>query len=353
MPARDPLPGMDPDELLRTVVGSAPIVLFALDPDGVFTLSEGRGLDALRLKPGELVGKSVFDTYKAYPLILDACRRALKGETLTQIVPVQGLAFETRYAPQLDWGGKVTGVLGVATDVTEAYRSNLSKVEFLSVISHELRTPLSSATGWAWMLREGELTPEEAEKAHEIVLRNLEDMKRLIQELRDASHAATGKLTLKIKTCDLAASVRSAAKALVHAARAKEQTFEISAPSLKGAADKTRVRQIAWILLSNAVKYAPKGTTIGARLERQGDEAVLSVSDKGPGLPPSLRSHYLDLTPIPAADLPPRGRGFGLGLTIAHRLVEMHGGSIAYSDDPAGDTIFTVRLPLVPANHRP
>lgn len=353
MSARNPVPKISPDELLRTVVDSAPIVLFALDLNGIFTLSEGRGLDALRLKPGEVVGKSVFEMYRGYPLILDACRRALKGETLTHIVPVQGLAFETRYAPQLDWGGKVTGVLGVATDVTEAYRSNLSKVEFLSVISHELRTPLSSATGWAWMLSEGELSPEEAKKAHEIVLRNLEDMKRLIQELRDASHAATGRLTLKIKTCDLAASVRAAAKALGHAARTKEQTFDISVPALKGAVDKTRVRQIAWILLSNAVKYAPKGTTISVRLERQADEAVLSISDKGPGLPQSQRSQFLDLTSIPAAEQPPRGRGFGLGLTIARRLVEMHGGGLVSTDDPAGGTVFTVRLPLVSAKGRP
>lgn len=80
-------------------MSSAPVVLFALDPDGVFMLSEGRGLDALGLKPGEVNGKSVFELYKDYPLIVDACRRALKGETLTSVSSVQGLVFDMARLP--------------------------------------------------------------------------------------------------------------------------------------------------------------------------------------------------------------------------------------------------------------
>jgi signal transduction histidine kinase len=171
-------------------------------------------------------------------------------------------------------------------------------------------------------------------------------MKRLISELRDASHAATGQLAVKVKACDLGAAVREAAQSLAAAAKAKGHALEISAPALKGAADKARVRQIAWILLSNAVKYSPKGASIALRLERLDDEAVLTVSDEGPGIPVSLRSQIFDLTRMPAADLPPRGRGLGLGLSIARRLVELHGGSIKFNDESGRGTVFTVRLPL-------
>ncbi|MBI2387722.1 MAG: PAS domain-containing sensor histidine kinase [Elusimicrobia bacterium] len=346
MADRSAVPSSNPVELLMAVVRNAPIVLFAVDPDGYFTLSEGRGLDALGLEPGEVVGKSIFDVYKAHPLILDAYRRALKGETVATVVPLQGLVFEARYAPQLDWGGKVTGVLGVATDVTEPYRCILSKDEFLSVISHELRTPLSSAAGWAAMMREGELDPAETEKALEVVCRNLGDMKRLIGELRDASSAATGRLSLKIKSCDLGAALRDAAASLASAALAKGQTLEVAAPALKGPADKARVRQIAWILLSNAVKYSPNGAVIKASLERRGDAAVLSVSDAGPGVPPELRSSLFDLGRQPAADQSTRGRGLGLGLAIARRLAELHGGTVAFEDGTRGGSVFTVVLPL-------
>jgi signal transduction histidine kinase len=335
-------------ELLRAVVTNAPVVLFALDADGVFTLSEGRGLDALGLKPGEIVGKSVFDVYKDVPLIIDACRRALKGETLTSIVPVGDLAFETRYAPRLDWGGKVTGVLGVATDVTEAYRCILSKDEFLSVISHELRTPLSSASGWAWMLREGELDGAQAKTALETIVRNLEDMKRLISELRDASHSATGALRLKPKLTDLGAAVREAVKSLSSAAEAKHHKLRVAAPAMTAIADKARVRQIAWILLSNAIKYSPRNAELSIALERRGDDAVLTVSDEGPGLPVSLRGQIFDLTRLPVQGLPARGRGLGLGLSIARRLAELHGGTIEFDDLTGRGTVFTVRLPLGP-----
>jgi len=342
MPSRSPT---DAAELLKLVVDNAPIVVFALDADGIFTLSQGRGLDALGLKPGEVNGRSVFAMYKDYPRIVDACRRALKGETVTSVVPVHGLAFETRYTPLLDWGGKVTGALGVSTDVTAAYNAALAKDEFLSVISHELRTPLTSALGWAWMLKEGELEPAEKDKALATVCRNLEELKRLVAEIRVASDAATGRLTLKRKPCDLAEAVRQAARSLAPAADAKRLTLEIAAPSLRGAADKARVRQITWILLSNAVKHSPAGSSVGVRLGRAGDEAVLTVTDSGPGLPPSLRSQIFDLARRPDEDHPPRARGLGLGLAVARRLTELHGGSIAF-EDREGGAAFTVRLPL-------
>lgn len=340
-------------ELLQTVVANAPIVLFAFDTDGIFTLSEGRGLEVLGLRPGQAIGKSVFELYAGYPAVIAACRRALKGETFSMVVPVGPIVFETRYAPQLDWGGKVTGVLGVATDVTAAYQNTLAKDEFLSVISHELRTPLSSAVGWSCMLREGELTPAETAKALDTVCRSLEDMMRLIVELRDASQAATGRMTLKLKPCDLGAAVREAAKSLAGTARAKNQVLELTAPALKSAADKARIRQIAWILLSNAIKFSPAGAVISARLERREGEALLSVADAGPGIPPSLRSQIFDLLGLPAADAPARGRGLGLGLAIARRLAEMHGGALDFSDGADGGTVFTFRLPLARKKGKP
>lgn len=348
MPARKLSLDADAAELLRAVVDSAPVVVFALDAEGVFTLSEGRGLDALGLRPGEVVGRSLFDLYKDEPAILDAFRRAVRGETVACVQPVQGLVFKTHYAPRLDWGGKVTGVLGVATDVTETYHSLLAKDEFLSVISHELRTPLSSAYGWAWMLREEQLSAEETAAAVEVVYRNLEETKRLLQELRDASHSATGRMNLKVERCDLGAAVRLAAKSLAAAARAKGLTLDVAAPALPAAADKKRVRQIAWILLSNAVKFSPEGARVSVRLERRTDRALLTVADEGPGIPAALRPQLFDVAKRSDSGLPPRGRGLGLGLAIARRLAELHGGSLELSETDGRGAAFTLSLPLRP-----
>jgi len=111
------------EERLHTVVTGASIILFALDQNGVFTLSDGKGLDALGLKPGQVVGQSVFDVYRDVPKILEANRRALTGEVFTSIVEVAGLVFETRYSPLRDENGRVAGVIGVSTDITERKRA--------------------------------------------------------------------------------------------------------------------------------------------------------------------------------------------------------------------------------------
>jgi len=108
---------------LKTVVSNAPIILFALDPAGVITLSEGRGLDALNLRSADVVGRSVFDLYPDRPDILNPIRQALAGETLTASATLDGVAFETRYTPLTGADGRPNGVIGVATDITERVKA--------------------------------------------------------------------------------------------------------------------------------------------------------------------------------------------------------------------------------------
>ena len=110
---------------LRTVVGSASIILFATDKDGIFTLCEGEGLKSLSLKPGELVGSSVFDVYSEYPQVGANIRRALRGETFNDSVEVFNLIFEVRYSPLTDEQNNILGVIGVATDTTEQRRAEV------------------------------------------------------------------------------------------------------------------------------------------------------------------------------------------------------------------------------------
>jgi PAS domain S-box-containing protein len=108
---------------LQAVVDSAPIVLWAVDREGVYTLSVGRGLRALGLRPGEVVGRSLFEMYRDVPAILDAVRRALRGETFSQLVSVGKLHFDSWYSPLRGRDGEIEGVIGSATDVTERVRA--------------------------------------------------------------------------------------------------------------------------------------------------------------------------------------------------------------------------------------
>jgi len=107
------------EAFLRTVVTNAPLVLFAVDREGIVTLSEGKGLAALGLQPGQVVGSSVFDLYGDVPQIVDDVRRALAGETVLSQVELGELAFEAAYGPVVDDDGELAGAIGVATNVTE------------------------------------------------------------------------------------------------------------------------------------------------------------------------------------------------------------------------------------------
>src|SRR5262249_53009860 len=131
------------------VVNHSPVILFATDKDGRFTVAEGRALSALGKKPHEAVGESVFERYRDYPTPLHNIRRALAGESFTDVVEVASVVFETWYAPL---PGPEGGMIGVATDITERRRmqerillaENLATVGTIAAsVAHEINNPLS------------------------------------------------------------------------------------------------------------------------------------------------------------------------------------------------------------------
>ena len=130
------------EERLRTVIANIPVVLYMLDRNGVFTLSEGKGLEALGLRPGQVVGQSAFELYRDDPDVITALRRALAGETFRTLIRARSLVFESWYSPIRDARGVVSGMIGVATDVTERQRAEqalrASETRFHSVVKTAL-----------------------------------------------------------------------------------------------------------------------------------------------------------------------------------------------------------------------
>lgn len=340
-----------PLELLCDVVASAPIILFAVDAEGVFTLSQGRGLDALGLAPGAVVGKSVFEVYADHPQVVANMRRALKGENFTDVVPLGDFLYETRYSPLLDWGGKVVGAAGVCMDVSQAHAAALAKDEYLSQVAHELRTPLTTASGWSWLLTQGELSDDEIGHAHQAIGRSVEDLRRLLAEIRDMAAASEGRLRLSTKPVDLGALLREAADNLAPAAAAKELKVTLVAPRVAALGDPTRLRQAFWHLLSNAVKFSPVGGAVRAELVSRPDAVTLTVSDEGPGIRPELRGQLFDRVRSVTGERAARPRGLGLGLAVARAVVELHGGAITCLEGGRG-AVFRLTFPptrLAPA----
>ncbi len=137
-----PKEAVSSEEILHMVVSNAPIILFALDQHGIFTLSEGRGLQSLGLSPGEVVGTSVFELYPDIPETIDHIRHALNGEELRAIDRIGDKVFETQFMPLYDAGGQVCGVIGIATDISKRVRAE----EALQASEKRFRTMIEQAT---------------------------------------------------------------------------------------------------------------------------------------------------------------------------------------------------------------
>lgn len=125
---------------LNTIISNIPIVIFSIDNNGIFTFSEGKGLELLGLKPSQVVGLSAFEIYKNNQIIYTNIKNALAGETLHSIIPVDDLYFDTLYSPIYDSFGKVTGIIGVSSDVTERFKATqeleLSHKSYKSVFNN-------------------------------------------------------------------------------------------------------------------------------------------------------------------------------------------------------------------------
>ncbi len=236
----------------------------------------------------------------------------------------------------------------------DAETANRMKDEFLATLSHELRTPLNAILGWAHLLRGGD-GPEDQEtwsSGLEVIERNARAQVQLIEDLLDVSRVITGKLRLDARPVDLEDIVRAALDTVRPAAEARGVSLEPELHSRTGPinGDPDRLQQITWNLLTNAIKFTPRGGRVGIRLERVDTQVELRVSDTGAGIEPEFLPFLFDRFRQADSSITRQHGGLGLGLSIVRHLTEMHGGTVS-ADSPGLNqgTTLTVRLPrLIP-----
>jgi len=234
----------------------------------------------------------------------------------------------------------------------EADAANRSKDVFLARVSHELRTPLNALTGWARMVRDGQVPPERTAHAVAAIDRNGVLLKTLVEDLIDMSRATTGALQLHREHVDVAALALESLSLIEPAASAKgvEIRTEIESRPMVVDGDPTRLRQVMWNLLSNAVKFTPARGHVMFSVVPRDHEVEILVADDGQGITSEFLPRVFE--PFSQADHA-GGPGLGLGLAIVQQLVDAHGGRIdAMSGGTGAGTTFTVRFPIVQVSER-
>jgi PAS domain S-box-containing protein len=231
----------------------------------------------------------------------------------------------------------------------EAQELHRIKDEFLATVSHELRTPLQAILGWARLLQETDEGPARRMHGLATIERNARVQARLVDDILDASRLVSGTLRLDWKPVDLAALVRTVGDGFKEPASAKGVGLSLDVPAgpVVVGGDATRLQQIVWNVLSNALKFTPAAHRVDVRLRAEEGQAVLRVADSGIGIDPKFLPHVFD--PFRQADSSTTRAhgGLGLGLALVSHLVEMHGGSVeAHSDGSGQGAVFTIRLRL-------
>jgi PAS domain S-box-containing protein len=231
-----------------------------------------------------------------------------------------------------------------------AQRATRLKDEFLSTLSHELRTPLSAILGWTQVLLKGQ-APSAADqrRAIEVIDRNARAQVQLIEDLLDLSRIMTGKLRLDLRQVAILDVVQAAIDSASPAAAAKEirlvSLLDPASAIVNG--DAGRLQQVVWNLLTNAIKFTPRGGQVQVVLQRVNSHIELSVSDTGIGIPAGFLPQVFERFSQRDGSSTRAHGGLGLGLAICRQLVELHGGTIRAASPGEGlGATFSVDLPV-------
>ncbi|WP_207431181.1 hybrid sensor histidine kinase/response regulator [Sabulibacter ruber] len=351
---------------LETVINGAPIILWAADQNGTFTMARGKGLSLIGKEEAQSVGSSVFDLYEDYPAVITCVKRTLKGHQSKCTVNIQGVWFDCLFLPLVNANGKPNGVIGVSYDITErilieeelkkAKDEALSmaqvKEQFLANMSHEIRTPMNGILGLTEVLAKTPLNENQREFLRGIHT-SANNLMVIINDLLDFSKIEAGKITFEIIPFDIRQLVKQILDILEIRAKERKNSlkllFDAEIPEFVEG-DPFRLSQILNNLLGNAIKFTESGS-VRLNIEvlaQEGDELQLefTVKDTGIGIPAEKLDTIFEKFTQGSSDTTRKFGGTGLGLSIAKELVEAQGGTISVQSELGKGSTFCFVLPF-------
>jgi signal transduction histidine kinase len=236
-----------------------------------------------------------------------------------------------------------SGQLVVLHDATAEYEAEQAKDSLFRLVSHELQTPLTSVIGYIDLARSEDSAPER-ERFLATAARNASRLQQLVNDLLFLSRAEVGEIGVVRDSVDLAEIARESAEAAGPSALQRRVSLVLEAETARVEGDRRRLLQAVDNLVSNAIKFTPTDGDVSVRVRPEGEDAILEVSDTGPGVPSQERQRIFEgfyRSPRTANDV----HGVGLGLTVARAIIELHDGDIAVEGRDGPGTTFRVCLP--------
>jgi len=231
----------------------------------------------------------------------------------------------------------------------EVERTSRMKDEFLATLSHELRTPLNAILGWTQLMKRDQQDPEMLSEAISVIERNVRAQTQLIEDLLDMSRIISGNVRLDVQRVELSEIINAAMEGVKPTAETKGVRLEKVIDRLVGpvSGDPGRLQQVLWNLLTNAVKFTPKGGKVRVLAEVMQSHVEISVADTGEGISPDFLPHLFERFSQADGSAKRKHTGLGLGLSIVKNLVELHGGTVRANSRGEGQgATFIIQLPL-------
>jgi PAS domain S-box-containing protein len=363
---------------LAAIVESSDDAIVTKDLNSIITSWNPAAARMFGYTEQEAIGQSVrmiipHELQSEEDLVLSKIRAGEKVdhyETIRQRKDGTRVHISLTVSPIRDDAGTIIGASKIARDITERVRladdnarlyemareANRMKDEFLAVLSHELRTPLNAIVGYARLLRGGIISEEKAARGLETLERNATWLSQIIDDVLDVSRIVSGKIRLDVQPVELPIMVDNAVSTIQPAADAKNVRVQTMIDPSVGpvSGDPDRLQQVIWNLVSNAVKFTPKGGRIQVRLQRVNSHIEITVSDTGVGISADFLPYVFDRFRQAESGTTRKTGGLGLGLAIVRHIVEMHGGTaLAASAGEGQGATFTVRLPLMIVHPQP
>jgi PAS domain S-box-containing protein len=342
------------EERFREVLENANDLIQSVAADGRFQYVNRAWREALGYGEGEVARLTIADVLAADSLAAyrEVVRRSMAGEEAGRVeatfltrsggqIPVEG-SLNCRVA-----GGRLVAIRGIFRDISERKAIDRMKQEFLSTISHDLKTPLTSIIAALGLLEGTAAGPERTAELLGVANRNSNRLLRLINDLLDLQKVAAGKMTFRSDEVPVAPLLAEAAEGIAAFAQASGVELEIGevAAGLGVRADRDRLMQVMNNLLSNAIKFSPQGGAVNLGAARSDGRVVLSVADRGPGIPEGFRHQLFDQFSQADVSASYRLGGAGLGLSIVKALVEGMKGGVSFESAEGEGTTFYVSLP--------